>query len=194
MKPLREAFYRRNTAVVAFELIGKTLLFERDGIVLSGRIVETEAYFGADDPASHAYRGVTPRNEVMFGRAGRSYVYFTYGNHHCLNIVTEEEGVAGAVLIRSLEPLRGISEMQKRRKRMHIHELASGPGKVTEALGITREHSGWNLTEKPFYVTEPEGAREEWLHIRATSRIGISRAKTVPFRFYVQGNSCVSKR
>ena len=108
-------FYERNTQVVAFELIGKVLVFKENGTKISGKIVETEAYFGAKDPASHAYRGMTPRNRVMFGAPGVSYVYFTYGNHHCLNVVTEKEGTAGAVLIRALEPISGVPIMQRRR-------------------------------------------------------------------------------
>src|SRR3989338_10306073 len=119
--PLERSFYERNTQVVAFELIGKVLIFKQGDNFLSGKIVETEAYFGANDPASHAYRGVTPRNRVMFGPAGKTYVYFTYGNHYCLNIVTEKEGVAGAVLIRALEPLGGIDMMRKNRRQINVN-------------------------------------------------------------------------
>src|SRR3989338_6570908 len=135
--PLERSFYERNTQVVAFELIGKVLIFKQGDNFLSGKIVETEAYFGANDPASHAYRGVTPRNRVMFGQAGMSYVYFTYGNHHCLNIVTETEGVPGAVLIRALEPISGVPIMQRRRgKKITREQLTNGPGKLAQALGI----------------------------------------------------------
>ena len=148
--PLERSFYERNTQVVAFELIGKILVLKENGMTLSGKIVETEAYFGTQDPASHAYRGVTPRNQVMFGAPGISYVYFTYGSHHCLNVVTEKEDVAGAVLIRSLEPIDGVAIMRKRRGNVNEEQLTNGPGKLTQAFGITREHSGIDLTSGSF--------------------------------------------
>ncbi|MBI3999700.1 MAG: DNA-3-methyladenine glycosylase [Candidatus Omnitrophica bacterium] len=189
--PLGRSFYERNTQVVAFELIGKVLVFEQNGNLLSGKIVETEAYFGANDPASHAYRGVTLRNRVMFGRAGISYVYFTYGNHHCLNMVTEAEGIPGAVLIRALEPISGVQIMQKRRGKIIYGQLTNGPGKLTQAFGITREHSGMDLTKEPFFVTQNE-RQDQPIPIRVSTRIGISRAKQMPLRFYLQTSSFVS--
>lgn len=189
-KALSRSFYGRYTPVVAFELIGKILVFKQKEAVLSARIVETEAYLGRQDPASHAYRGVTPRNRVMFGPPGMSYVYFTYGNHHCLNVVTEEDGTAGAVLIRALEPISGIEAMTKRRGQVKLEALTSGPGKLTQAFGITREHSGLDLTCEPFYIAE--GDWEEPIPICVTKRIGISQAKELPFRFYWLGNKFVS--
>src|SRR3989338_2706135 len=148
MKILDRAFFGRNTQIVAAELIGKILVLNQGGSLVSGKIVETEAYFGADDPASHAFRGATPRNRVMFGPAGVSYVYLTYGNHHCLNIVTETDGVAGAVLLRALEPLSGLSRMKKRRGKKHpAAALTNGPGKLTQAFGITRDHSEIDMTQ-----------------------------------------------
>ncbi|MBI4394904.1 MAG: DNA-3-methyladenine glycosylase [Candidatus Omnitrophica bacterium] len=191
---LDRSFYERNTPVVAFELIGKILVFKQNGSVLSGKIVETEAYLGSSDPASHAHRGVTPRNHVMFGRAGISYVYFTYGNHHCLNLVTEPDGVPGAVLIRALEPLSGIQVMTKRRGGASRDQLTNGPGKLTQAFGITREHSGLDLTQDSFFVAQDEKKEEEALHIQAAPRIGISRAKEMPLRFYLRSNPFVSVR
>jgi DNA-3-methyladenine glycosylase len=190
LKPLSSSFYKRYTPVVAFELIGKTLVFKQKEAVFSGTIVETEAYLGLRDPASHAYRGVTPRNRVMFGPPGVSYVYFTYGNHHCLNVVTEEDGTAGAVLIRSLEPVSGIEVMTKRRAQDKLEALTSGPGKLTQAFGITREHSGLSLTQEPFYIAEQD--TKESIPICATQRIGISQAKELPFRYYWLGNKFVS--
>jgi DNA-3-methyladenine glycosylase len=189
-KALSRSFYQRYTPVVAFELIGKILVFKQKEALFSARIVETEAYLGHQDPASHAYRGVTPRNRVMFGPPGVSYVYFTYGNHHCLNVVTEEDGTAGAVLIRALEPISGIEVMTKRRGQVKLEALTSGPGKLTQAFGITREHSGLNLTQAPFYIAE--GDREESIPVRADRRIGISQAKELLFRFYWLGNKFVS--
>ena len=190
MRPLGRNFYERNTQVVALELIGKNLTLEENGSILSGRIVETEAYFGAQDPASHAYHGPTPRNQVMFGPAGVSYVYFTYGNHHCLNVVTETVDIPGAVLIRAVEPLSGMEMMKERRGNVAFEQLTNGPGKLTQAFGITREHSGIDLTQSSFYITD--GKAEKPLHIRAAKRIGISRAKNRLLRFYEMGNPFVS--
>lgn len=191
-KPLPRSFYQRNSAVVAFELIGKILSFRQNSKMFLGRIVETEAYFGADDPASHAFRGPTPRNQVMFGVPGFSYVYFTYGNHHCLNIVTEKKDSAGAVLIRALEPLSEIECMKKRRRTIDLRQLTSGPGKLTQAFGITREHNGMDLTDESFCVREEK--MKEPLLIQATTRIGISRAKEMPYRFYLSTSPFVSCR
>ena len=191
IKPLARSFYERNTQVVAFELIGKVLRLDENGTLVTGRIVETEAYFGKQDPASHAFRGPTPRNSVMFGPAGYSYVYFTYGNHHCLNVVTEGEGIAGAVLIRAVEPEEGISAIRKRRGALRDEELTNGPGKLTQAFGITREHSGMDLTEGKFCLADEEGG-SKMLRIQVATRIGISKAKHLPLRFYEIGNPFVS--
>jgi DNA-3-methyladenine glycosylase len=203
---LERPFYARSTEVVAFELIGKILVLSENGAALRGRIVETEAYFGADDPASHAFRGLTPRNRVMFGLPGFSYVYFTYGNHHCLNVVTEPEGVAGAVLIRALEPLEGFSVMEKRRSKASREQWTNGPGKLTQAFGITREHSARDLTQSGSFcaaedVNEPllHPVRNGYpisngVHIQTASRIGISRAKKRPLRFYLMDSPFVSIR
>lgn len=192
LRPLRRSFYERNTAVVAFELIGKILSFEQEGRIFQGWIVETEAYFGISDPASHAYRGPTPRAKIMFGPPGFSYVYFTYGNHHCLNVVTEKETVAGAVLIRALEPLSEIEMMKQRRSATEIKNLTNGPGKLTQAFGITREDSGKDLTLDSFCVVKEE--EEKPLAIQVTTRIGISRAKEMPCRFYLKTSPFVSCR
>ena len=192
IKPLPRSFYERNTQVVAFELIGKLLVFNPKGVALVGKIVETEAYLGAQDPASHAHRGVTVRNQVMFGPAGFSYVYFTYGNHHCLNVVTERENIPGAVLIRALEPCMGISVMKKHRGLEESGQLTNGPGKLTQAFGITREHSGLDLTQSSFCIIEEEGRGP--IRIKATTRIGISSAQDKPFRFYLSENPFVSRQ
>lgn len=197
MKRLERAFYARDTVVVAAELIGKVLNFRnttsqgKSKMLLSGMIVETEAYLGSVDPASHAYRAITPRNRVMFGPAGFSYVYFTYGNHHCFNVVTEQEHQPGAVLIRAVEPLAGIEEMKKRRHALSSKNLTNGPGKLTQAFGIAREHSGLDLTASDLFLTEERSTGA--LKIRAAKRIGISRAKELLYRFYLSGNPYVSK-
>ena len=192
LKPLSRSFYERNTAVVAFELIGKILTFRKNGKIFRGRIVETEAYFGMKDPASHAFRGPTPRAKVMFGPPGFSYVYFTYGNHHCLNVVTEPESVAGAVLIRSLEPISEIETMKKNRSTQEIRNLTNGPGKLAQAFGITREHSGKDLVSESFCVTEAD--EKTPLFIAVTPRIGISKAKPMPYRYYLSASEFVSRR
>ncbi|OGW81467.1 MAG: hypothetical protein A3G33_07795 [Omnitrophica bacterium RIFCSPLOWO2_12_FULL_44_17] len=192
MKYLDGSFFSRHTRIVAFELIGHELVFETLGGLLTGKIVETEAYFGANDPASHAYRGVTPRNRVMFGPAGKTYVYFTYGNHYCLNIVTEKEGVAGAVLIRALEPLGGIDMMRKNRRQINVNHMTNGPGKLTQAFGISREHSGMDLnTGSSLRIVESPSL--EPVQIEVTPRIGISRAKKKLLRFCLKDNAFVSR-
>ena len=191
MTKLGRSFFERDTRIVAIELIGKTLNFKDQGKHLSGMIVETEAYYGAEDPASHAYRGVTPRNKVMFGPAGFSYVYFTYGNHHCLNCVTEQEGKAGAVLIRALEPLEGLDVIKKNRPGCSIENLTNGPGKLAQAFGLTRTHSGLDLTEANLYITGPKSP--QLMHISVSKRIGITRAKDQLLRFHLTGNKFVSK-
>ena len=191
-KALESSFYERDTRVVAVELIGKVLVFRNREGLLAGRIVETEAYLGGDDPASHAYRGVTPRNRVMFGPPGMSYVYFTYGNHHCFNVVTEPDGKAGAVLIRALEPLEGIEVMKRRRSAEDISNLTSGPGKLTQAFGLAREHSGLDLTQINFHVED--NSSEPGDSIAASPRIGITHAREKMYRYFVASSPFVSVR
>ncbi|PIQ86040.1 MAG: 3-methyladenine DNA glycosylase [Candidatus Omnitrophica bacterium CG11_big_fil_rev_8_21_14_0_20_45_26] len=187
---LDRSFYERDTRVVAIELIGKILVFSNARLTIKGRIVETEAYFGSQDPASHAYHGRTPRNQVMFGPPGFSYVYFTYGFHHCFNVVTEKEGTAGAVLIRALEPLEGIDVMKERRQTQDIENLTSGPGKLTQAFGLTRDYSGLDLTGQQLFL---EGeVCEQTSTIQATPRIGIKKATKALYRFILKDSPYVS--
>lgn len=191
-KILPKRFYAASALEVAPRLLGKILCHKRNGILTSGRIVEVEAYLGGEDPASHAYRGKTPRNAVMFGPGGHAYIYFTYGNHNCMNIVTGKEGEAGAVLIRALEPLDGIQVMKRRRKRVKKEDLTSGPGKLTQALGIDRRLNGADLTEKPLWTCEESpNQRVDWV---ATPRIGITQAVRLPYRFRIRGSKFVSRR
>jgi DNA-3-methyladenine glycosylase len=162
-----------------------------NGQVISGRIVETESYH-QDDPAAHSYRGKTPRNSVMFGPAGHAYVYFTYGMHYCLNVVTGPEGRAEAVLIRALEPLDGIEQMQEYRSLALRHEqLANGPAKLTQALAIGASFNGHKLSELPLRLLSRPAVSES--DIVRTTRIGISRAQEALERYYIRGNVHVSK-
>ncbi len=176
---------------MAPDLLGKILSCTRDGVVTAGRIVEVEAYLGSEDPASHAYRGKTPRNAVMFGPAGIAYVYFTYGAHFCMNVVTGEDGIASAVLIRALEPIDGFDAMRHRRKRLKLTDLASGPGKLTQALGIGRADNGHDLSKRPLWIAEESGSAV--LERRSSSRIGIREGRAFPYRFFVEGSPYVSK-
>ncbi len=158
----------------------------------AGRIVETEAYLGVSDRASHAWRGVTNRTRVIFGPPGHAYVYFIYGMYECLNFVAEEAGKAGCVLIRALEPLVGIPIMRRRRpKSKGVEDLASGPGKLTLAMGITRRQNGADLTAGSLHVRRERS--EPRIEIAATPRIGITHCADLPLRFVIAGNRFVSR-
>ena len=181
---LRTDFFARSVHDVAPDLIGVTLLV--DGI--GGRIVEAEAY-DHEDPASHGYRGRTERNASMFGPPGHAYVYRSYGIHWCLNLVCEEEDVANAVLIRALEPTYGLDEMRKRRGVDDPRLLCSGPGKLCQALGVTRAHDGLSLDRPPFELRPREGQVE----VVAGPRIGITRAAELPWRYAETGSRYLSR-
>ncbi|HXF82835.1 MAG TPA: DNA-3-methyladenine glycosylase [bacterium] len=189
LRPLPRRFFARSTLVVARALLGHLVVREVPEGRLVGRIVEVEAYRGPRDPASHAYRP-TPRSRIMWGKPGMAYVYFTYGNHFCLNVVTEREGVAGAVLFRALEPLEGVEIMRRNRGVTDARHLLSGPGRLTQALGITRAHNGWDLTTPPFYLAQ---GRRRPPRIVARPRIGIRAATARPWRFIIAGSPFVSR-
>jgi DNA-3-methyladenine glycosylase len=195
MGKLRRDFYRRSTLTVARELLGKRLVRVVDGQRLSGLIVEVEAYVGEGDAACHAACGRTPRNEAMYGPPGHAYVYFIYGMHHCLNVVTEEEGFPAAVLIRALEPLEGLEIMRRHRLGKPDSELTNGPAKLCQALAIERGFNGMDLcTGEVLFIEEGRMVAEE--EIGASPRIGIKAdelARSVPWRFYLQGNDFVSR-
>lgn len=183
---LSKEFFNRSTVIVAQELLGKRLVREYHGKRLSGIIIETEAY-QSDDPACHAYnKQCTARTKALFGPVGHSYVYFTYGNHYCLNIVSRDPHMpSGGVLIRALFPEEGIEEMKKARQKDAIHQLTSGPGKLTQALHITREQEHIDVTQRgPLYIEE--GIKISPADIEATPRIGISRATEKLWRFMVK--------
>ena len=193
IRPLPRAFYAHDPRRVARELLGKVLVSHK----LTARIVEVEAYPGENDPAAHSAAGRTPRNSVLFGPPGYAYVYFIYGNHYCLNVSCEPDGQAGGVLFRALEPLTGIEEMAVARD-MEIHgprdliKLTSGPGRLAEAFGITRERdNGCDLTStKSRLWIGSDNFRAR--NIRTTPRIGITKAAEQPLRYILAGNAFVS--
>ncbi len=183
-RPLKRAFFARSVHEVAPDLIGATQLFNGVG----GVIVEVEAYHHTD-PAAHSYRGPTPRNRVMFGPPGFAYVYRSYGIHWCVNFVCEKEGSASAVLIRALEPTHGLAAMRRRRHLKDARALCSGPGKLTEALGITHAHNALALDAPPFAVH----ARAGKVDVVAGIRIGITKAVELPWRYGLRGSKFLSK-
>jgi len=183
-KALKRAFFARSVHEVAPDLIGATLLFNGVG----GIIVEVEAYHHTD-PAAHSYRGPTARNSVMFGPPGFTYVYRSYGIHWCVNFVCEKEGSASAVLIRALEPTHGLSAMRRHRKLEDERALCSGPGKLTEALGITHAHNGLALDALPFALH----ARKSAVDVVSGIRIGITKAIDLPWRYGLKGSRFLSK-
>lgn len=187
-KALQE-FLNRPTPIVAAALLGCILEREVDGRTLRVRIVETEAY-DETDAASHSYKGRTERTDVMFGPSGYLYVYFTYGMHYCCNVVTGENGVGAAVLIRAVEPLDGEEYMEKRRTRKGV-ELTNGPAKLCQALAIDKRLNGHDLSRSPLKLILSSSVRSE--EITQTTRIGISKAKDVPWRFYVKSSPYVSR-
>jgi DNA-3-methyladenine glycosylase len=183
-------FYERYTPRVARELLGNRLVRVLDGERLSGIIVEVEAYRGQKDPASHAYTGRTKRTEVMFGPPGHAYVYFTMGMHHCLNITTEPEGTAAAVLIRALEPVEGIETMRRNRDVGDVGRLASGPGNLTRALGIDRRLNGEDVVTSRVLFLE----KGQFVHrVGVSTRVGISAGVSYRWRFYEKENKFVSR-
>ena len=183
-KLLRKAFFNRSVHEVAPDLIGATFLV--DGV--GGIIVEVEAYHHIE-PAAHSYNGPTPRNAVMFGPAGFAYVYRSYGIHWCVNFVCEKEGSASAVLIRALEPTHGIPAMRRRRGLHDERSLCSGPGKLTEALGITHAHNGLALDAPPIALH----ARRQKVDVVTGLRIGITKAVELPWRYGLRGSKFLSK-
>ncbi len=186
---LKRPFYERPTAEVARALLGKVLMHG----AAAGIIVETEAYPGRDDLASHSARGITGRTRVIFGPPGHAYVYLIYGMYECLNLVTEPAGTPGCVLIRALEPVAGIELMRERRPAAgKLEDIARGPGRLTMAMAITRADYGVDVTRGSLVVREPASPRA--LEIQATPRIGIRICAERPLRFILRGNRFVSGR
>ena len=198
MKKLSLSFYQRpNVIQVAKELLGKILVTKWDGIETSGRIVEVEAYNGVIDKASHAAGGRrTNRNEVMYGKGGFAYVYLCYGIHHLFNVVTNEKEIPHAILIRALEPIKGVDVMLERTGKVKLdNTLTRGPGNVSKALGISfKHHSGHSLLSKDLFITEDDFIPNK-KSIGASPRIGVDYAgedTKLPYRFFIKGNPFVS--
>lgn len=183
LRPLPRSFYDRKTLVVARDLLGKLLVHVVDHRLRAGRIVEVEAYLGPGDMAAHTARGPTPRTRAMFGPPGHIYVYLVYGLHHCMNVVTEPEGIGTAVLLRALEPVA------------NLPLPANGPGRVCKAMGINLDDYGRDLCSDELFIAEPPSA--ERFAITARPRVGVDYAgewAVKPLRFYIEGNRCVSRK
>lgn len=189
---LPASFYARPTPEVARRLLGHILVSRIGGRRVAGRIVETEAYIGPDDPACHGYGARrTRRNASLFGAPGTAYVYFTYGMHWCLNAVTEAVGFPAAVLIRALEPLAGVATMRRRRGGVGEGQLCSGPARLCEALGVTGRHDGGSLQRGVLRIVRRHAGQR--LDIMVTPRIGITRAVDWPLRFLIKDSPWVSR-
>ena len=195
--PLSREFYDRDPRRVSRELLGKVLVRRERGRLLAARIVEVEAYLGEDDPAAHSFAGRTLRNAVLFGPPGYAYVYFIYGNHYCLNVSCLPDGVAGGILFRAVEPLLGVEQMALARKvsvdsDSELWKLTSGPGRLAEAFGITRERdNGKDLTSarSELFIADDRYCVRRVL---TTPRIGITKAAGLPLRYLIAGNGFVS--
>jgi len=189
---LGRGFFRRPTEELARALIGCVLVARERGRIVAGRIVETEAYLSAGDPASHSHRGPTDRNRSMFAGPGRAYVYLSYGVHHCLNVVSGPAGVGEAVLLRALEPLEGLEVMRARRGGVRDRDLCRGPGRLTQALGLNLEHDGLDLCRGPLGLW-PAEAPPPPAAVVVGPRVGISKAMELPLRFTLAGSRWVSR-
>lgn len=188
-----ENFYLQSTEQVAVQLLNKILVkCEKDGTILAGKIVETEAYLGKDDAASHSFVGVTERNRPMFEKGGILYVYRSYGIHHCINIVTEEKTIGAAVLIRAVEPLDGLELMKRRRGTDNIHKLCNGPGNTAKAFGFTKEDNFQSLLSENLFIANNRILPKS--KIIKTQRVGISRSKELMLRFYIKNSKFISRK
>jgi DNA-3-methyladenine glycosylase len=187
---LPKKFYTQGAVKLAQDMIGMRINRKIGDQILSGIIVEAEAYMGENDPASHAYRGKTKRNEVMFEEGGKAYVYFTYGNHYCFNIVAGKKGKAGAVLIRGVEPIQGIEIMKKNRVTDDLYNLTNGPGKFARAFDIGRNLYGEDLTSDLIFLTKPSFKRK--VMVMKSKRIGITKNTEKLYRFFMRDNPFVS--
>lgn len=196
-KILPRKFYIRPVLAVAKDLLGKILIKKDGNRVFAGRIVEVEAYDGKIDEAAHTFNGKTKRNEVMFSEGGYFYVYFTYGAHFCCNVVVGKQNHGAAVLIRAVQPLLGIDKMIENRfgrelkSEKEIYNLTSGPGKVCKAFGITKEHSGLDLTNSSVLIIDQSKLKINMIGV--SKRIGITKSVSLPWRFFEIGNPYLSR-
>jgi len=190
-KKLKRGFFEKPTLEVAKKLLGKYLVVQGGKKLLSGKIVEAEAYIGKNDPASHAFAGMTQRTKLMFGEPGYTYIYLTYGMYYCLNFVTEKKGFPAAVLIRAVEPKEGVDLMLKRRRVRKSENLTNGPGKLCLAFGLDKRLNGVDLCSDVIWV---EDRGEIPQRVVSTSRVGIKEGREKKWRFYIPENGFVSKR
>ncbi|MCC6220439.1 MAG: DNA-3-methyladenine glycosylase [Deltaproteobacteria bacterium] len=196
---LRRDFFARTTEVIAQELLGAFLVHDLPYGRVVGRIVETEAYLSDGDPACHAHKGMTNRNASMFGPAGRAYVYLVYGMYYCFNVVTAEKGKGEAVLIRALEPIEGISLMERHRNTSDLKTLCNGPGKLVMAMGIDKRHDGQTLMSGALKLMSSDSSEfqkynSQEIDILRTTRIGISKGTELPLRYYIRDCNFISKK
>ena len=195
---LPRKFYTREVKVVAKDLLGKILVKKDGNSILAGKIVEVEAYDGKIDRAAHTFIGKTKRNQIMFNEGGYFYVYFTYGTHYCCNVVTGKKDHGTAVLIRAIEPVKGVKKMiENRYGRDLLNEkerfnLTSGPGKVCRAMGINKSHYGADLTADTIFIMDSQKIQKDMIVI--TKRVGIKKSIELPWRFYIKDNPYVSKK
>jgi len=194
LRLLSRNFFQKPTNQIAKDLLGKYLVRAfPNKKELIGKIVETESYL-FDDPASHSFKGKTPRNSQMFSHPGTSYVYFTYGMYHCFNVVTNKKGIGEAVLIRAVEPVEGIEKMKKNRRKEKVNDLTNGPAKLTIAFGIDKSLNGVDLLSENSELRIMEDGKKEKFEIVETERIGISVGAESLQRFFIKGNGFVSKK
>jgi len=187
---LNRTFYSRDTKTIAKELLGKILVLKTKKGLLKGKIVETEAYLGKNDPGAKGNRNINSAPKSLLKEPGHAFVYFTYGNHWMLNVVAKNPGILGAVLIRALEPLEGIELMKSNRKKNKIRDLTNGPGKLTQAFGIDKRYDGLDLTKSNLYIEDSK----EKPRIHTTTRIGLSKGHDLLLRFYIKDNEFVSRK
>ena len=197
-KSLPINFYTRDVQSVAVDLLGKIFIKREGAEILSGKIIEVEAYDGSIDKAAHSFMGQTKRNEVMFEKGGLLYIYFTYGVHFCSNVVTGNAGEGCAVLLRGIEPVEGISQMALNRfgkeslKEKELINLTNGPGKICQAFKINRTHNGIDLTDNEIFILDNTSIPKN--QIISTTRIGIKKSVDLPWRYYIKDNRFVSKK
>lgn len=198
LKILPRKFYTREVRAVAKDLLGKILVKKDGNSILAGKIVEVEAYDGKIDQAAHTFIGKTKRNQIMFNEGGYFYVYFTYGTHYCCNVVTGKKDHGTAVLIRAIEPVKGVKKMiENRYGRDLLNEkerfnLTSGPGKVCQAMGINKSHYGADLTDDTIFIMDSQKIQKDMIVI--AKRVGIKKSIELPWRFYIKDNPYVSKK